>query len=783
MSAIGPVFIAGFMAAVGMLFAPSASAEPHYRAEIRRTSYGVPHILASDFGGLGYGSGYAFAQDNLCLLADQFVTLSGERSKYFGAEGTTTVAFAPVPNLESDVFFKSQMDMAALRAAAQSLSPEYGALVRGYIAGYNRYLRDTPPDRRPDACRNAAWVRPATMDDFLRLNEEKMIQVGAGGWLRQITSAAPPTAPVRTADNEHSGLGLPAPEDNFGLGSNAWAFGRDVTASRKGVVLGNPHYPWETTNRFWQVHLTLPGKLDVMGVSLSGMPGVSIGFNKDIGWSHTVSTDLHFTVYELTLDPSDPTRYVVDGKTQRMSAKTVTVDVAGGPPVTRTVYFTEYGPLIAAPQFGLGWTGKIAYALRDSNHLNLRAGETWLRIGKARTVAEIRAAIDGTQGIPWANTIAADRAGHVLYADVTATPDLSKEKLAACAARSGVGQTGLLARLFILDGARVGCNWTLDAASHVPGLMPAEQMPHLLRTDYVANSNDSYWLANPAARQTDFSPLIGPVDNPQNLRTRSGLVEIAARLDGTDGLAGAKIDPEAVKAMLFRNTNHAAELFLDDALAICRSSSAATLADGTAVDLAAACAVLGRWDRHMNIDSRGAHLFLEFWKNAQMLNGIYAKPFNIADPIHTPAGLVREGDPAQAIRRALAEAVKLLESRGVALDARWGDVQFAIRGDEHIPIHGGEGTSGVLNAQASRWVGRVKGYVPAHGTSYVQVVSFDGKGPVVDAILSYSQSTDPASPHYADQTRLFSKQKWVRLPFHEADIAADKSLTTLKIEE
>ena len=191
MSAIGPVFIAGFMAAVGMLFAPSASAEPHYRAEIRRTSYGVPHILASDFGGLGYGSGYAFAQDNLCLLADQFVTLSGERSKYFGAEGTTTVAFAPVPNLESDVFFKSQMDMAALRAAAQSLSPEYGALVRGYIAGYNRYLRDTPPDRRPAACRNAAWVRPATMDDFLRLNEEKMIQVGAGGWRSAADGAGP----------------------------------------------------------------------------------------------------------------------------------------------------------------------------------------------------------------------------------------------------------------------------------------------------------------------------------------------------------------------------------------------------------------------------------------------------------------------------------------------------------------------------------------------------------------------------------------------------------------
>ena len=38
-------------------------------------------------------------------------------------------------------------------------------------------------------------------------------------------------------------------------------------------------------------------------------------------------------------------------------------------------------------------------------------------------------------------------------------------------------------------------------------------------------------------------------------------------------------------------------------------------------------------------------------------------------------------------------------------------------------------------------------------------------GPVADALLSYSQSTDPASPHYADQTRTFSAKRWHRLPF------------------
>src|SRR5438552_1311015 len=58
-----------------------------YFAEIRRTEYGIPHILARGYAGLGYGYGYAFAQDNLCTMADRVVTLRGERSAYFGAAG------------------------------------------------------------------------------------------------------------------------------------------------------------------------------------------------------------------------------------------------------------------------------------------------------------------------------------------------------------------------------------------------------------------------------------------------------------------------------------------------------------------------------------------------------------------------------------------------------------------------------------------------------------------------------------------------------------------------
>ena len=108
---------------------------------------------------------------------------------------------------------------------------------------------------------------------------------------------------------------------------------------------------------------------------------------------------------------------------------------------------------------------------------------------------------------------------------------------------------------------------------------------------------------------------------------------------------------------------------------------------------------------------------------------------------------------------------------------------WGMGGDRKIRVHGGEGSAGVLNAQQSRFDPTAGGYVPYHGSSYIQVVTFDQKGPVADAVLSYSQSTDPASPHYADQTELYSRKSWHRLPFHKADIAAGALGPVLKLSE
>ena len=59
-----------------------------YDVTITRTEYGIPHIVAKNFGSLGYGYGYAFAQDNLCTMAADYVTVEGKRSQWFGPDAS-----------------------------------------------------------------------------------------------------------------------------------------------------------------------------------------------------------------------------------------------------------------------------------------------------------------------------------------------------------------------------------------------------------------------------------------------------------------------------------------------------------------------------------------------------------------------------------------------------------------------------------------------------------------------------------------------------------------------
>jgi acyl-homoserine-lactone acylase len=729
-----------------------------FEATISRTEFNIPHIRSDSWGGVGYGVGYAYAQDNVCMLAEEFATIEGTRSLHFGPEGRSALGFNEVDNLTSDLFYRSQIDLARLRAGWPGQSAASRALVDGYVAGYNRYLRDTGAANLPAACRSKDWVRPITRDDLLRLNEKQMLLASSLALAPGLALAAPPgTAPAPKVS-----FAFPLHED-LKLGSNGWAFGGDATADGRGLVIGNPHFPWEGPARFWQMHVMGPEGYDVMGVGIAGTPIPTLGFNRDVAWTHTVTAARHFTLYALTLAPDDPTTYIVDGAPVKMQARIVSVPMPdGAAPVERTLYSTRFGPVVVQPGGPLQWTTQTAYALRDANTGNQRAIEAWLRIGQAKTVGAIQSAVSETLGIPWVNTIAADRAGDALHADVTAVPGVSAEFIAGCATPF----TGLVAQLVtLLDGSRAACDWRTGVVGSKDGLLPASDQAARIRRDYVTNSNDSYWISNPREPYRQLSPILGDFERPLSLRTRSNYLETEALI------ASTKVDHAAAKALLFGNKSLAGDMALEPLIALCAPEET----------LAAACSALAKWDRRFETDSRGAYLFAVFWEKVREQRGLWQVPFDPQNPVNTPHTLVTDDATAARLRTALGEAAGELAAAGIALDAPWGEVLARRLGERQIALHGGPGTAGVLNVQHGREV--ASGLAPRHGSSYIQIVGFDAQGPVAEAILSYAQSTDPASPHYADQTELYSQKRWHRLPFAADEIEAQRTGEAVTISE
>ena len=738
---------------------------------IQRTANGVPHISAPDMHTLAYGVAYAHAQDNVCQTAQHLVTVRGERARTFGAKGSALLGRRVFSNEQIDLFIAAHMDDAALERAWSQSSADAQAMLRGYVAGYNRFVADNA-STLPAACKGQAWVKPMTLADMRRMTEVVSVQAGIAALADALLAAQPPAkkaalaAPLDLASAEQYArdTGLLDPP----LGSNAWAFGKDTTGTGRGLLVGNPHFPWAGVNRFWQMHLTVPGRFDVMGASVGHSAVVQIGFNKDLAWSHTVSTGKRFTVHELTLVPGDPTSYLIDGQAQKMSSRTVSAMSRGDDGLfamkSHTVWSTRWGPVIVAPRLGLAWTDTRAYALQDANTGNTRSTDSWLAFASAKTVQELHAAHQNL-GVPWVNTIAADRHGNALYTDVSVVPDVDAAQLAACkpspAAASLLGPTGIV----VLDGSKSSCNWKRDASSPVPGLTPMARMPVAVRTDWVHNSNDSFFYTHPQQRFDGISPMVGD-DVLRRPRTRSGLIEVP------ELVARGPVTMQAAQAQLFANRNLLARLVLPDLLGACASGEGAPTAE--AKD---GCVALRGWDRNNNADSRGAHLFREFWQAASVVPGVYRVPYDKTQPVNTPMGL-KMGDAAISAKvwDALTQAVKKVRTAGFALDAPLGSVQRPLITDQAIALHGGTEIEGVLNNLGNQFAPGInaQGLRIDYGSSYIQSVTFDERGPLAQAILTYGQSTNPASPHATDQMRLFAAKQWPQLPFHAEDVARQR---------
>lgn len=771
------------------LAAPAQSATlPAYKVTVTRTTYGIPHIKAADFGSLGYGYGYAFADDNLCTMLEDYVAIRGERSRYWGGDGSYSIPAVPVTanNVDSDFFWKLVANDEAVNRFRNGADPQVRELGRGYRDGFNRYIRELKGGQHPGrhaACANAPWLAEISEDDVYRRYVRLAVIASSSALTTEIATASPPLLglPASSAARQQAALAAVTPDAQpFArlrtkkFGSNMYAFGSAATGGEP-IVYGNPHFPWTGSERLYLAHLTIPGTMDIEGVSLYGVPLVLIGFNDQLAWSHTVSTAYRFTLYQLAINPLRPTQYRYDGSYRDLTPVPLSVDVRAADgslgTQTRTLYRSQFGPMLEIKVSGvpvLGWSNLVGFTLRDANYENDRLINQYFRWNLAKSLTEFKALHKSVLGTPWVNTVASGPGGRAYYGDVTVVPNVSDAKAAACKPPINgtlVGQ--LVPGLPLLKGDRPDCEWDSDADAPAPGIFGPGHLPTLERDDFVANMNDSYWLTNPAQPVTGYARIIGDEGTARTLRTRLGILQALRRLDGSDGRAGRTFSLKTLQDTVLSAGIYSGELAKSDVLAQLCPRAGVYKVDRI-------CTALSQWNGTAGLDAIGAVEWQEFWKRVNAVSGnIWKTPFDLNDPVNTPRDL---NTALPGVRKALADAQTAVADAGIDFNARFGEVQHSGIQDARIPIFGAEGSIGAFTVADTEGLGP-PGYGVDYGNSYIQTVTWENGRVHAEGFLTYSESTDPANPHFSDFTQAYSQKRWHRFPFRDAEIAAARIST------
>jgi acyl-homoserine-lactone acylase len=497
------------------------------------------------------------------------------------------------------------------------------------------------------------------------------------------------------------------PATRPGEGSNAYAISGSRSATGHAMLHGDPHLPWAGENRLgYEMHLKGP-EIDIAGTGFFGVPIPMIGHNADIAWTATNNAANTADVYEEKIDPQNPDRYLdSDGQWKTMEKRTLRFDVRQSDGSTKTVE-------------------KVARYTTRGPHLEFRGHSYSVAIGrwrdfpdpltgsilraKARNVDDFRAALAEYPLDKW-NLIYADRQGNIFYVNNGVFP------------KRGPG---------------------FDFNKPVPGWAPGAQWNGYVDfrdlPQFTNPPNGVIVQCNNSPYSTAQPPVLDPAKFSPYLVHSSEMTNIAkSRAERAFEIFNLhpKVTWEDFRIAAFDLKILHAQPYLQMII---------DASDGqTDPDMREVHSILTSWDGKATLDSRGLPI-LKHWERIAM------------------AQLRRTGPPNREqslamLKQAIAEMKQLYGKVNVPLS----EVQVYSHGKDY-PVPGGDS---LLNIQAGYKDGK---WHANGGSSWMILVEFSTPLKAL-TIAPQGECDNPSSPHFADQTVLFSKQEMKPFPFSDADV-------------
>ena len=673
--------LSSFLILIALSCKSESNEKVSIETQIAWDSWGVPHISADNVEDLFFAQGWSQMHNHANLILELYGSSRGRGAEYWGQS-----------KLQNDVLIHTLGFEELAEEWASKQDAEIKVIYNSFVEGMNAYA-EAHPEVIEDKNK---IVLPLSAKD---MNMHSMYVIF-----------------TRFIGGNDLGRVQQWPD----MGSNTYAIAPKRSASGNAMLVQNPHLPWWQEFLFFESQLNLKGKR-MYGSTLVGFPGIAIGFNEHLGWSHTDNTIDNADTYELELQDDG---YVLDGEVKPFIAtsKTVKIKQEDGTLVDQEIPLmkTVHGPVVNK-------TENKVLALRmvglDRPNMFLQ----WWRMINSTSFDEFESALKLAQ-IPFWNVMYADKEGNIFYLFNGLVP---KRKQDAWEYWDRV-----------IPGGKSEDVW---AEVHAYEDLPKVKNP---TGGWLQNANDPPW--------TSTIPMtLNPDDYPGYMAPRymSFRPQRSARMLMEDD----SITFEELVEYKLSTRLEFADRILDDLFTAIDASKSEKAKE--------AKVVLENWDREADADSKGMLLFYNWarkfnsWSNSN-----YAIGWDEKNPNTTPDGLANPQGAVQLLEQAAIE----IETKFGNLDTAWGDYYKINHNGKLLPANGIDGGMGVFRVA---WPGGADDnhmYVGG-GDSWVGVIEF---GDEVDAkvLLSYGNATQKDSPHNGDQLELFSKKELRDAWFYAKDV-------------
>jgi penicillin amidase len=353
------------------------SALPKYNGEITlaglsgdvtvyRDERGMPHIYAAAEHDLYFAVGYVMAQERLWQMDLFRRATKGTLSEVMG-EAT----------IETDKLFRAVNMSAKSGVLRKNTDPVTLSYLQAFSDGVNSYVKEAgkklppefkilsyPPDPwTPEDCGNIfgymCW--DAAVDDMdQEMSYWKLVgKIGLDRTISLIPDYDEIEAFVFPDFKLSDTLFKKAEEFVSGMeklkalgivlhpGSNNWAVTGKRSATGKPIFQNDMHLSLMAPGIWMQMHQVVPGKLNVTGVTVPGVPFIAAGHNERIAWGFTYMMADVLDLFAEKINPGNENQYYYDGSWKDMLVKNELIKIKGGKVDTVIFRYTHRGPIIS----------------------------------------------------------------------------------------------------------------------------------------------------------------------------------------------------------------------------------------------------------------------------------------------------------------------------------------------------------------------------------------------------------------------------------------------------